>query len=59
MDIQCVGFGWLSKVFWFQSPLTSLQNEVAVLLGSSLIMGCSRYCFPDAGNADNGMSGWF
>ncbi len=27
------------KVFWFQSPLTSLQNEVAVLLGSSLILG--------------------
>jgi ABC-2 type transport system permease protein len=27
------------KVFWFQSPLTSLQNEVAVLLGSSLVLG--------------------
>ena len=27
------------KVFWFQSPLTSLQNEVAVLLGSSLVSG--------------------
>jgi ABC-2 type transport system permease protein len=27
------------KVFWFQSPLTSLFNEVAVLLGSSLVLG--------------------
>ncbi len=27
------------KVFWFQSPLTSLQNEVAVLLGSSMMLG--------------------
>ncbi len=26
------------KVFWFQSPLESLQPEVVVLLGSSLIM---------------------
>jgi ABC-2 type transport system permease protein len=33
------------KVFWFQSPLTSLQNEVAVLLGSSLIMGMFTLLF--------------
>lgn len=33
------------KVFWFQSPLTSLQNEVAVLLGSSLIMGMLTFLF--------------
>lgn len=33
------------KVFWFQSPLTSLQNEVAVLLGSSLIMGVLTLLF--------------
>lgn len=33
------------KVFWFQSPLTSLQNEVAVLLGSSLIMGMLTLLF--------------
>ncbi len=38
MDIQ-VGFGWLSKGILVSVPLTSLQNEVAVLLGSSLIMG--------------------
>lgn len=33
------------KVFWFQSPLPSLQNEVAVLLGSSLIMGILTLLF--------------
>ncbi len=27
------------KVFWFQSPLSSLQTEVTVLLGSSLLLG--------------------
>lgn len=27
------------KVFWFRSPVTSLLNEVAVLLGSSLVLG--------------------
>jgi ABC-2 type transport system permease protein len=27
------------KVFWFQSPVTSLQNEVAVLLGSAFALG--------------------
>lgn len=27
------------KVFWFQSPLSSLQTEVTVLLGSSLVLG--------------------
>ncbi|MFN8710261.1 MAG: ABC transporter permease [Planctomyces sp.] len=33
------------KVFWFQSPLTSLQNEVAVLLGSSLVLGVLTLLF--------------
>jgi len=27
------------KVFWFQSPVSSLQSEVTVLLGSSLLLG--------------------
>jgi ABC-2 type transport system permease protein len=27
------------KVFWFHSPLADLRNEVAVLLGSSLVLG--------------------
>jgi ABC-2 type transport system permease protein len=33
------------KIFWFQSPLTSLQNEVAVLLGSSLVLGVLTLLF--------------
>ncbi|RLS70722.1 MAG: ABC transporter permease [Planctomycetota bacterium] len=33
------------KVFWFQSPLTSLQNEVAVLLGSSFVLGVLTLLF--------------
>jgi ABC-2 type transport system permease protein len=33
------------KVFWFQSPLTSLQNEVAVLLGSSFVLGVLTLMF--------------
>lgn len=33
------------KVFWFQSPLTSLQNEVAVLLGSSFVLGTLTLLF--------------
>jgi ABC-2 type transport system permease protein len=33
------------KVFWFQSPLTSLQNEVAVLLGCSLVLGVLTLLF--------------
>jgi len=33
------------KVFWFQSPLTSLQNEVAVLLGSSLVLSVLTLLF--------------
>jgi len=27
------------KVFWYQSPLSSLQTEVTVLLGSSVVLG--------------------
>ena len=27
------------KVFWFQAPLISLQNEVAVFLGSAMVLG--------------------
>ncbi len=33
------------KVFWFQSPVTSLRNEVGVLLGSSLILGVLTLVF--------------
>lgn len=33
------------KVFWFQSPLTSLRDEVAVLLGSSLVLGVLTLLF--------------
>ena len=33
------------KIFWFQSLLTSLQNEVAVLLGSSLVLGVLTLLF--------------
>lgn len=35
--------GWAldgyQKVFWYQSPLSSLQTEVTVLLGSSFVLG--------------------
>ena len=33
------------KVFWFQSPLTDLVNEVAVLLGSSVVLGMMALMF--------------
>lgn len=33
------------KVFWFQSPLISLQTEVLVLLGSSAVMGILTLIF--------------
>lgn len=33
------------KVFWFQSPLSSLQTEVLVLLGSSVVMGILTLIF--------------
>ena len=33
------------KVFWFQSPLSSLQNEVTVLLGSAFVLGVLAFVF--------------
>jgi ABC-2 type transport system permease protein len=33
------------KVFWLQSPVTSLQSEVAVLLGSSFVLGVLTLLF--------------
>ncbi len=33
------------KVFWYQSPVTSLVNEVSVLLGSALVLGLLALVF--------------
>ena len=33
------------KVFWYQSPVSSLQTEVTVLLGSALVLGVLALVF--------------
>jgi ABC-type multidrug transport system permease subunit len=33
------------KVFWYQSPVSSLLTEVTVLMGSALVMGCLALFF--------------